>query len=115
MAILINKFGSSNIISLNLKSLKMKVAIVGSRSFDNYELLKHTIEKLDFSITQIISGGAKGADSLAEQCAEEFNIPIIIHKPDWAIYGKAAWIVRNKKIIDYCVKAGKPLHVVDIS
>lgn len=114
----------------------MKVAIVGSRSFDNYELLKHTIEKLHFSITQIISGGAKGADSLAEQCAEEFNIPIIIHKPDWAIYGKAAGIVRNKKIIDdceyclvfwdqksygtkssidYCVKAGKPLHVVDIS
>lgn len=61
----------------------MKVAIVGSRNFNNYDLLKQTIEKLDFSVTQIISGGAKGADSLAEQWAKEFNIPIIIHKPEW--------------------------------
>lgn len=114
----------------------MKVAIVGSRSFDNYELLKQTIEKLDFSVTQIISGGAKGADSLAEQLAKEFDIPIIIHRPEWSKYGKAAGVVRNKQIIDdceyclvfwdqksygtkssidYCVKTGKPVRIVDIS
>lgn len=63
---MLNKFGASNFKSLKLKLFKMKVAIVGSRSFNNNELLKQTIEKLDFSVTQIISGGAKGADSLAE-------------------------------------------------
>ena len=44
----------------------MKVAVVGSRSFNDYEKLKQTLDQTP-SITSIISGGAKGADSMAEQ------------------------------------------------
>jgi len=37
----------------------MKVAVIGSRTFNNYELLKTTLEK--FNISNVVSGGAKGA------------------------------------------------------
>jgi hypothetical protein len=52
----------------------MKIAVIGSRNFSDYELLKKTLEC--FHITEIISGGDKGADQLAEQYAQERNIPM---------------------------------------
>ena len=59
----------------------MRVAVVGSRGFNDYLLLKETL--LNHFITRIVSGGAKGADKLAEKFAEEHGIPLDIHKPDW--------------------------------
>lgn len=76
----------------------MIVAIIGSRDFTDYELLKNYLK--DINITQIISGGAKGADSLAERYAHENNIPVQIFKPDWNKYGRVAGIVRNKQIVE---------------
>ena len=77
------------------------VAIVGSRTFNNYSFLKRKIEETtrDIIIEQIISGGAKGADKLAEQFAKENNIPIKILKPDWK-KGKWAGFERNTNIIN---------------
>ena len=40
--------------------------------------------------TEIISGGAKGIDTLAEKYADENNIPKLIIKPEYAKYGKSA-------------------------
>jgi hypothetical protein len=83
----------------------MKVAVVGSRSFNDYEKLKQTLDQTP-SITSIISGGAKGADSMAEQWAKENGIETVIYKPDWAKYGRGAGVVRNRLIIedcDYCI------------
>ena len=79
----------------------MKVAVIGSRSFTNYELLKKTLDELT-GIEKIISGGAAGADSLAEQWARENNIETVIYKPDWAKYGRGAGVVRNRLIIEDC-------------
>ena len=78
----------------------MKLAIVGSRTFTNYDLLEKTIlENFNIGdIEQIISGGAIGADTLAEQFAKKYNIPIIIFKPDWS-FGKMAGLLRNNDII----------------
>lgn len=55
----------------------MIVAIVGSRSFrteENYKCLTETLEPYKNKITAVISGGAKGADSLAYRWAKENNI-----------------------------------------
>ena len=52
----------------------MKLAVIGSRDFDDYEFLKKIL--VYHPCTQIISGGARGADSLAKKYAKEFNIPI---------------------------------------
>lgn len=77
----------------------MKVAVVGSRSFTDYELLKKTLDELYPNITLIVSGGAKGADSLSEQYADEEGIRKLIFKPDWEKHGKAAGFIRNRDIV----------------
>lgn len=46
----------------------MKLAIVGSREFGNYRLLCDEVDKIRavHTISAIVSGGAKGADTLAK-------------------------------------------------
>ena len=45
----------------------MKLSVNGSRTFENYEILVTEIMKLDMKITSVISGCAKGADTLDEK------------------------------------------------
>ena len=60
----------------------MKIAVIGSRSFDNYSLLKKVMNKYA-QATTIVSGGAKGADTLAERYADELGIKKLIFKSNW--------------------------------
>lgn len=78
----------------------MKLAVVGTRKFSDYELMKKELDKLEPDV--IVSGGAKGADQLGERYALENNLPTEIFRPDWDQYGKQAGFVRNKKIVDNC-------------
>jgi len=80
----------------------MKIAIVGSRTFNDYDLLEKIIYKqmCVSSINLIVSGGAKGADYLAERFAKKHNIPIQIFQAEWNKYGKGAGYIRNKLIIE---------------
>ena len=77
----------------------MKIAVVGSRSLDDYQLVKSILEQYTFS--QIISGGAKGIDTLAEQYSDELGLikPLVI-LPDWKQYNRGAGAVRNREIVD---------------
>ena len=80
----------------------MKIAIVGSRTFSDYNLLERHINDIakSFNIIKIISGGANGADTLGEKYANINKIPTLILKPDWGKYGKGAGYIRNKDIIN---------------
>lgn len=77
-----------------------RVAIVGGRDFDHYELMFHLLDKMEIDI--IVSGGAPGADSLAERYANDMGIKTLIFKAEWDKYGKSAGFIRNKDIIDNC-------------
>ncbi len=76
----------------------MKLAIIGSRGFNDYDLLKTMIDLTDVDL--IVSGGAKGADSLANILAEENQIPIKVFLPEWKKYGYRAGFIRNSYIIE---------------
>lgn len=78
----------------------MKYAIVGSRSFTDYEFLCEKLKTHNPHISMIVSGGAKGADSLASRYAYEHDIPLKEHIPEWDKYGRAAGMIRNKKIVE---------------
>ena len=80
----------------------MKLGIVGTRTFTDYEYLKKKILRIYKikDIEEIVSGGAEGADTLAEQFAKEFDIPIKIYKPNWDKYGRKAGALRNVKIVN---------------
>lgn len=78
-------------------------AIVGSRTFTDYDFLKKTLNDYRAGndlIGGIVSGGAAGADRLAERYAGESRIPIEIIKPDWKKYGRGAGLLRNTAIIE---------------
>lgn len=79
----------------------MKIAVIGSRTFNDAALLEKTLlEKLDINaVTTLVSGGAKGADSLAEAFAAKHGLTVQIFKPDWKQFGRGAGIIRNKEII----------------
>ena len=74
----------------------MKVAIIGSRSLINVEISKYIPE----SVTEIISGGAIGIDTLAEEVADKRKISKSIIHPEYDKYGKKAPLIRNKEIVE---------------
>lgn len=84
----------------------MKIAIVGGRDFNDYNFLRKEVGKFihenEISLSSIISGGAKGADTLAEKLATEINVELIIFKPNYEKFGRGATIVRNTEIIKNC-------------
>ncbi|MDR1130525.1 MAG: DUF2493 domain-containing protein [Prevotellaceae bacterium] len=80
----------------------MKLAIIGSRKFADYERLRDEVLK-NFpveTIEAVVSGGAKGADTLAVQFAREYNIPLIEFLPEWESLGRTAGYERNTLIIN---------------
>lgn len=49
----------------------MKIIVAGSRTFNNYLLLKEILDNLDITITEIVCGEARGADLLGKKYAYE--------------------------------------------
>jgi len=78
----------------------MRLAVVGSRGFQDYDRLCQKIAKLGESVGCIISGGARGADSLAAKFARENNLELVEYLPEYEKYGRSAPIIRNKLIVD---------------
>ena len=78
----------------------MNVAIIGSRDFKNKELLDNTMKKIQEQkdITKIISGGAKGADTMGVQWANKNNIETKVYYPDFKKH-KRAYHFRNRQIV----------------
>ncbi|WP_158964041.1 SLOG family protein [Myroides fluvii] len=89
----------------------MKLAIIGSRSFEDYPLaaihIQEVIEKENLKLTHIVSGGAKGADQLGARFALAYHLELIVFKPDWKRYGKRAGFIRNTEIVAHadCILA----------
>lgn len=79
-----------------------KLAIIGGRDFINYELLKETMKSIECKT--IISGGARGADSLGSIYAKTNGINFVLFKAEWDKYGKSAGFIRNELIINECDK-----------
>lgn len=77
----------------------MKIAVVGSRGIKSLNLACYLTDA-----NEIVSGGAEGVDSCAEDYAREKGIKLTLFLPEYSRYGRAAPIVRNKKIVDYADK-----------
>lgn len=80
-----------------------RVIIAGSRSFNDYGLLREHCpsilqEKMKTHRVIIVSGHACGADSLWERFANEFSLPFELHPAKWRLLGKAAGMVRNAEM-----------------
>lgn len=91
----------------------MKVLVCGGRHYADALTLGSWLGGIhkDTPITEIIEGGATGADFLARRFGDFANIPVLtfkVDKADWKSKSKAAGPIRNKKMLD----EGKPDLVV---
>jgi hypothetical protein len=77
----------------------MKLGIVGSRKFNDFDFLTEKLKEIK-DITEIVSGGAVGADKFGELYAKLNNIPTKIFKPEYSKYGKRAPYLRNIEIVE---------------
>ena len=89
--------------------IPVNITIIGSRNFDNYEFVENIVsaviadfaEQTNSDAITIVSGGAKGTDLLAERFAKQHSFPMLIFRPDYKSYGKAAPIRRNREILEH--------------
>lgn len=82
------------------------LAIVGSRNFNDYDAFCDKLNMFVASIggiqkiNKIVSGGAGGADKMAERFARENKIELQVFAADWNRYGRAAGPMRNSQIVE---------------
>jgi predicted Rossmann fold nucleotide-binding protein DprA/Smf involved in DNA uptake len=79
----------------------MKALVCGGR---NYSDLKYLFQVLDlcmgwWKLKTIITGGAKGADSLAHEWAIRRKLQTEVYMADWDLHGKAAGMIRNREML----------------
>lgn len=99
------------------------VIVAGGRDFNNYPMLEEKLFKLFSNKLHvvIISGMAKGADSLGEQYARKHNCVISYFPALWSQHGTRAGFIRNEemaKVADACVcfwdgKSTGTKHMID--
>ena len=77
----------------------MKIAVVGSRSITVSDIGRYLSDG-----EEIVSGGAVGVDTCAAEYAKKNGLRLSVFLPEYKRYGRAAPIVRNKKIVDYADK-----------
>lgn len=82
-----------------------RVIIAGTRSFNDYELLRDSCnnllsEKQRTHTVVVISGTARGADQMGERYAREWGFQLRRFPADWELYGKSAGHIRNAKMAD---------------
>lgn len=78
----------------------MKLLIAGSRQINNFDFSKYISDDVD----TILSGGAKGIDSLAELFADKHRLSKIILRPRYDLYGKSAPLKRNEELVQMADK-----------
>lgn len=86
----------------------MKLLITGSRKctesdYSKFEeFLNNLVVEKDLEITEMIHGGAKGADQFADRWAKARMIPVTTIRPDYNMYGNRAPLVRNDVMVELC-------------
>lgn len=78
----------------------MKIVICGSRFWYNTNAIRKYIRTLDHTNDIIITGGARGADLIANTIAKEEGFQTIVFNADWRVYGNAAGPIRNKQMLE---------------
>lgn len=83
----------------------MKIIVAGGRNYSGTETgaseRSSIIKALLGRASEVVSGGAPGADALGEAYAQEFGLPVRRFPADWNRHGKAAGPIRNRKMAEY--------------
>ena len=73
----------------------MRTIIAGSRDITDPQVIVDAVNACGWVPTVVISGAARGVDTLGQQWATSQSIPVERFPADWQKYGKAAGMIRN--------------------
>lgn len=114
----------------------MKTIIAGSRDIISYDEVVAAVKASGFTITEVVSGCARGVDRLGERYGRGNDIPITKFPAEWDRLGKSAGFRRNEEMakyadaavilwdgtskgtghmVDYATKLGLKVHVHHVS
>src|SRR5665213_3517808 len=82
----------------------MITIIAGSRGLRSKKMFDDSIIQCPWSITEVVSGGALGIDSLGEEWAKRMGLPLKrfpVSKADWKMWGRRAGRHRNEHMARY--------------
>ena len=87
-----------------------KVLVCGGRDFADRAMLDAALDRLhqERGFSLVIAGGARGADTLAEEWAKARGIACDVYRADWEGLGRKAGPIRNERML----VEGKPDVVV---
>ncbi len=115
-----------------------RIAVVGSRDWPDAELVRRTMEIWFVGKwpVEVVSGGARGVDTMAAEAAVFLGCDLKVFPADWNQFGRSAGYRRNAQMASYCdevlafwdgkskgtghmidlaLKAGKPVQIMDPS
>src|SRR5436190_907473 len=79
----------------------MKTIVAGSTRVTDAALVARAIASAPWDVTEVVSGCARGVDTLGEAWAEAHGVPVTRFPADWRRYGKGAGPVRNRQMARY--------------
>ncbi len=79
----------------------LRVIVAGSRGISDYETVKQAIDASGFVVESIVSGKARGVDTLGEQYAKEHKLPTHEFPAQWDREGRRAGFIRNALMADF--------------
>lgn len=90
-------------VNANASQFPLRLIVAGGRDFTNYAVLCTVLQAW---LSQhacgpviIISGHARGADTLGERLAREQGHGLEIYPADWESFGKRAGFIRNSQMV----------------
>ena len=79
----------------------MKTIIAGGRNINDSSLVNKVVQESGIEITEVVSGGAGGVDSLGERWAFDGEICVKRFSANWSRYGPSAGPRRNREMAEY--------------
>jgi hypothetical protein len=80
---------------------KTSVLVCGSRDWSDKDAVANKLADLaGLPAVEIIHGGARGADSMADEIARLYGFSVRVFPADWNRYGRRAGFLRNLEMLD---------------
>jgi len=81
----------------------MRLVIAGDRRYDDYVQLCEYADDINsvYVVDEVVSGGARGADTLGERWAASRGIPVTRFPAEWEVYGSGAGHIRNGQMASF--------------
>ena len=79
----------------------MRVIIAGSRGINDYAKVRDAVHRSGFPITRVLSGMARGVDTLAIRYAIKNGLPLDTFPAQWSKWGRSAGYKRNVQMAQH--------------